>query len=88
MDRISAENIPALTQVFGGLDEIEAYQYYEIVQERLMIIEKIACSMWKKNDREKVIQEYLYRSPYGCWIPHGTEQLKRRSWRRPCPKRV
>ena len=59
LDRISAENIPALTQVFGGLDEIEAYQYYEIVQERLMIIGKLHKHV-KKNDREKVIQEYLY----------------------------
>ena len=59
LDRISAEDIPALTQVFGGLDEIEAYQYYEIVQERLMIIGKLHKHV-KKNDREKVIQEYLY----------------------------
>lgn len=59
LNRISAEDIPALTQVFGGLDEIEAYQYYEIVQERLMIIRKLHKHV-KKNDREKVIQEYLY----------------------------
>ena len=59
LDRISAEDIPALTQVFGSLDEIEAYQYYEIVQERLMIIGKLHKHV-KKNDREKVIQEYLY----------------------------
>ena len=59
LDRISAENIPALTEVFGSLDEVEAYLYYEIVQERLKIIEKLHRHV-KENDREKVIQKYLY----------------------------
>ena len=59
LDGISAENIPALTEVFGSLDEVEAYLYYEIVQERLKIIGKLHKHV-KKNDREKVIQKYLY----------------------------
>ena len=59
LDRISAENIPALTEVFSGLDEIEAYQYYEIVQERLRIIKKLNTHV-KMNDKETVIQQYLY----------------------------
>ena len=59
LDRISAENIPALTEVFGGLDEIEAYLYYEIVQERLMVIEKLHVHV-EDNEKEKVLQKYLY----------------------------
>ena len=59
LDKVSAENIQALTEIFGSLDEIEAYLYYEIVQERLGIIGKLHKHV-KKNDREAVIQKYLY----------------------------
>ena len=59
LDKISAENIPALTEIFGSLDEIEAYLYYEIVQERLRIIGKLHKHV-ADNDKEKVIQEYVY----------------------------
>lgn len=59
LDEVSAENIPALTEIFGSLDEIEAYLYYEIVQERLRIIGKLHKHV-ADNDKEKVIQEYVY----------------------------
>ena len=59
LDRVSAENLPALTEVFSGLDEIEAYLYYEIVQERLRIIEKLYKHV-AEDDKEKVLQQYLY----------------------------
>ena len=59
LDRVSAENIPALTEIFGGLDEIEAYLYYEIVQERLSVIRKLHEQV-TADAKEKVIQKYLY----------------------------
>ena len=59
LDRVSAENLPALTEIFSGLDEIEAYLYYEIVQERLRIIEKLHKHV-AEDEKEKVIQKYLY----------------------------
>ena len=59
LDQVSAENFPALTQIFSGLDEIEAYLYYEIVQERLRIIRKLHEHV-ADDDKEKVIQKYLY----------------------------
>lgn len=59
LDEVSAENIPALTEIFGSLDEIEAYLYYEIVQERLRIIGKLHKHV-SDNDKERVIQEYVY----------------------------
>lgn len=59
LDQVSAENIPALTQIFGSLDEIEAYLYYEIVQERLRIIEKLYKHV-AEDEKEEVIQKYLY----------------------------
>ena len=59
LDRVSAENIPALTEIFSGLDEIEAYLYYEIVQDRLSVIRKLHEQV-TDNAKEKVIQKYLY----------------------------
>ena len=59
LDRVSAENFPALTEIFSGLDEIEAYLYYEIVQERLRIIRKLHEHV-AENEKERVIQKYLY----------------------------
>ena len=59
LEQVSVENIQALTQVFSGLDEIEAYLYYEIVQDRLRIIEKLHKHV-AEGEKEKVIQEYLY----------------------------
>ena len=59
LDKVSAENISALTEIFGSLDEIEAYLYYEIVQERLRIIGKLHKHV-ADNDKERVIQEYVY----------------------------
>ena len=59
LDQVSAEDIPALTEIFSGLDEIEAYLYYEIVQERLNIIGKLHKHV-ADNELEKVIQKYLY----------------------------
>ena len=56
---VSAENLSALTEIFIGLDEIEAYLYYEIVQERLMVIEKLHVHV-EDNKKEKVLQKYLY----------------------------
>ena len=59
LDKVSAENISALSQIFGSLDELEAYLYYEIVQERLRIIEKLHKHV-AEDDKEQVIQKYLY----------------------------
>ena len=59
LDHVSVENFPALTEIFSGLDEIEAYLYYEIVQERLRIIGKLHKHV-AEDDKERVIQEYLY----------------------------
>ena len=59
LDKVSAENISVLSQIFGSLDELEAYLYYEIVQERLRIIEKLYKHV-AENEKEKVIQKYLY----------------------------
>ena len=59
LDRITPENLDAVTRVFAALDDIEASLYYRIVQERLQIIEALHKHV-ADNAKEKVVQEYLY----------------------------
>ncbi len=59
LDRITPENLDAVTQIFAALDDIEASLYYRIVQERLRVI-KVLHTHVADNEKEKVIQEYLY----------------------------
>ena len=59
LDRISAENLPALAEVFRDYDDIEATLYYQIVNERVAVIRKLQDAI-DKNVRERVIQEHLF----------------------------
>ena len=59
LDNISPENLQEFTEVFAGLDDIEASLYYQIVQERLKIIDALREKV-ESNDLEKVIQKHLY----------------------------
>ena len=59
LDKISSENIQDFTRIFANLDKIEAALYYQIVQERLKVIDTLRDNA-KSNVFEKVIQEHLY----------------------------
>ncbi len=59
LDNVSPENIQEFTKVFAELDDIEASLYYQIVRERLKVIETLR-EQKKDNVLEKVIQEHLY----------------------------
>ena len=59
LDNISPENLQEFTEVFAGLDDIEASLYYQIVQERLKIIDALREKV-ESSDLEKVIQKHLY----------------------------
>ena len=59
LERITPENLDAVTQIFAELDDIEASLYYRIVQERLRVIEALHLHV-ADNAKEKVVQEYLY----------------------------
>ena len=59
LDRVSPENIQEFTKVFADLDDIEASLYYQIVRERLQVIETLR-EHDKDNVLEKVVQEHLY----------------------------
>ena len=59
LDRITPENLDAVTQVFAALDDIEASLYYRIVQKRLRIIEALHENV-ADNAKEEVVQKHLY----------------------------
>ena len=59
LDNVSPENLQEFTEVFAELDDIEASLYYQIVQERLQIIDTLRAQA-KADVVEKVIQKHLY----------------------------
>ncbi|MFD2671919.1 BbrUII/HgiDII family restriction enzyme [Marinicrinis sediminis] len=59
LDKISVENLHALSEVFGRLDDLEASLYYQIVKERIEVI-RVLEERVDANDLEKVIQEHLF----------------------------
>ena len=61
LEKISAENIASFIEVAGRLDNIEATMYYQIVQERLAIIQKMQ-DVVSDGSLEKVIQNHLSKN--------------------------
>ncbi len=53
------ENLPALKNVFIQLDDLEASSYYNIVKQRIEVINKLT-NLVDNNAREKALQEHLY----------------------------
>ena len=61
LEKISTENIATFIEVAGRLDDIEATMYYQIVQERLAIIQKMK-DVVSNGSLEKVVQEHLSKN--------------------------
>lgn len=59
LDNVAPENIREFTRIFAELDSIEASLYYQIVRERLRVIDTLRENI-RKDLYEKVIQEHLY----------------------------
>ena len=59
LDNLSPENIRDFTRVFTELDSIEASLYYQIIQERLKVIETLRQAT-HEDLYESVIQKHLY----------------------------
>ena len=59
LDSVSPENIKKFTTIFAELDDIEASLYYQIIQERIRVIETLREQV-QNNVVEKVIQKHLY----------------------------
>ena len=60
IDKIEAENFEVFKDIFTGLDEIEATLYYQIIKERIQIINKFREITQDDQSLEKVIQQYLF----------------------------
>ncbi len=59
LDSISPENLTAFTEVFASLDDIEATLYYQIVTERIGVIEALQKFV-ELNELEKVVQKHVF----------------------------
>jgi len=59
LDNVSPENIQEFTKIFAELDDIEASLYYQIVRERLKVIDALRKAT-QANVYESVIQRHLY----------------------------
>ena len=64
LESLTPENIHEVTKVFAELAEIEASHYYQIVSERLQVIEALD-RMVTENAIERMIQDYL---PEHFWL--------------------
>ncbi len=63
LDRLSdmtAEDIASISKVFYNLDDFESALYYQIVTERLNVIDALIDAV-KKKKREKVLQKHIFR---------------------------
>jgi len=60
LDKISADNLPAFTEAFSNLDDLEATLYYQIVSERVEVINVLQDKV-QDNALEKLIQEHVFK---------------------------
>lgn len=64
IENLTPENMEEITKIFADLSDIEASHYYQIVSERLQVIEALD-RMVEENVVEKLIQDYL---PEQFWL--------------------
>lgn len=60
LDDLTVENLPALENVFIQLDDWEASSYYNIVKQRIEVINKFS-NLVDDNARERALQKHLYK---------------------------
>ena len=59
LEKITPENLETFAMVFSDLDDIEATMYYQIVNERIQIIDALREKL-DENALERVIQKHLF----------------------------
>ena len=59
IQEVDASNIEVFLKWLGDMDAIEASRYYEIIRERLAIIDRLQEKV-NDNDYEKILQEYIF----------------------------
>lgn len=60
LDKLSSFNVEVFKPILDSIDDIEESYFYDITKQRLGIIEKFE-NLVDENQKEKVIQEYLYQ---------------------------
>lgn len=60
LDKLSSFNVEAFKPILDSIDDIEESYFYDVTKQRLGIIEKFE-SLVDENQKEKVVQEYLYK---------------------------
>lgn len=60
LDDVAIENLGVLREAFVQLDDLEASVYYQIVKERLEVIQKLR-TLADEDARERAMQEHLYK---------------------------
>lgn len=61
LDKIETDQeMNTLLELFGTVDELEAYHYFEIVKGRLKVIEKFQ-NLVDENAKERALQKYLFK---------------------------
>ena len=59
LGNVSIDSLQAILEAFSGADEVEAALYYQIVHERLNVLDKFQ-NIVDEDLKEKVIQQYLF----------------------------
>lgn len=72
IDRFDEATMSALPIIFQGVNDLEESMYYQIVKQRMEIIDRFE-GITEKHQKEKVFQDYLYKN---LWLLDP-------SWERP-----
>ena len=63
LEEIDDTNVPAVLEIIGELDAIEAHHYWEIIRGRLAIVTELETKV-KENAFEELLQKFLYAHPW------------------------
>jgi len=66
LERITPDNLAALAEIMGDIDDVEATLYLQIVRERVKVIDTLRTRV-DDNNRERVIQEHVFDH---LWLLH------------------
>ena len=87
IDKINTQqDMNTLMELFGRIDELEIYHYYEIVKGRLEVLRSFH-NLVGENAKEKVLQNYLFDHLWlldSSWERAAVKPLKEQSVRTEC----
>lgn len=87
LDKINTEqDLATLMELFGTVDELEVYHYYEIVKGRLDVLRKFQ-NIVNENAKERVLQDYLFDHLWlldSSWERAAVNPIKEQAVRTEC----